>query len=90
MPNVIVHCSLSQQRGPKAARMYADAAASAPSAAPKTAGPNVVEPPTSSKAEEPSLASAESQRVMILRGGFSRFQQEYHVRPMAVSSKLRR
>ena len=86
MPNVIVHCSLSQQRGPKAARMYADAAARAPSAhaAPASAGPNVVVPPEKSSAENASAGSAESQRVMILRGGFSRFQELYRVRPVIV------
>ena len=79
VPTVIFHCTLSQQRGPTAARQYAAAVANSPpsSSAPKTVAPGVVEAPTESKPEAKELCGPEAQRVLVLRGGFSRFQQLY-------------
>ena len=57
---VIFHCHLSQQRGPKAAGQYAQARQAA--------------------LESGKLKEEESkQEVLVLRGGFSEFQDKYKV-----------
>lgn len=58
---VIFHCHLSQQRGPKAAGMYAKARQAA------------LDSGSLKQAAQPQ------QEVLVLRGGFSEFQDKYKV-----------
>ncbi|KAJ1971624.1 Cdc25 phosphatase Ibp1 [Dimargaris xerosporica] len=53
VPLIVVHCSYSQVRGPKSARMLKEAL------------------------EESAVPAAERARVVILRGGFSTWVQQY-------------
>ncbi|KIS65677.1 uncharacterized protein UMAG_11000 [Mycosarcoma maydis] len=59
---VIFHCHLSQQRGPKAAGQYAKARQAAID---------------SGKLPKPEETQQEQQEVLVLRGGFSEFQDKY-------------
>lgn len=75
---VIFHCALSQQRGPKAARKYAEAMAGGRI---ERTGPGIEQPPTLSKAEElPDATQTKEQQVLVLRGGFVQFADRYKVR----------
>lgn len=63
---VVFHCHLSQQRGPKAAGQYAQAY--------KSANQDLGDP----------------QEILVLRGGFSEFQDKFKVRnPAPLSPFLR-
>lgn len=69
---VIFHCHLSQQRGPKAAGQYAQARQAALE---------------TGKLEQDSADGAQpKQEVLVLRGGFSEFQDKYKVSRLASSS----
>ncbi|TKY86865.1 hypothetical protein EX895_004153 [Sporisorium graminicola] len=62
---VIFHCHLSQQRGPKAAGQYAQARQAA------------LESGKLPKKEDGETAGSQQQEVLVLRGGFSEFQDKY-------------
>ncbi|CBQ71564.1 conserved hypothetical protein [Sporisorium reilianum SRZ2] len=66
---VIFHCHLSQQRGPKAAGQYAQARQAA------------IE---SGKLPKEDEAAKPQQEVLVLRGGFSEFQDKYKKDPAVV------
>ncbi|GAA6057331.1 hypothetical protein JCM3770_001095 [Rhodotorula araucariae] len=90
VPTVIFHCSLSQVRGPKAARIYAEAmleaqaAKSAPppeSSAAAGAGPQDFSPnPYRQQHREGQ------QQVFVLRDGFSNWQGLYRADPLLVEN----
>lgn len=61
---MIFHCHLSQQRGPKAAGQYAQARQAAID---------------SGKLPKEAEPSTQPQQVLVLRGGFSEFQDKYKV-----------
>ncbi|GAA5874778.1 hypothetical protein JCM1840_000430 [Sporobolomyces johnsonii] len=99
VPKVIFHCSLSQVRGPKAARIYAEALAEAQAAKADPAPP--VAPSAASTTTEQSTAEASrtfspnpyvqgrtkgQQQVFVLRDGFSNWQGLYRNDPLLVEN----
>ncbi|GAA6033559.1 hypothetical protein JCM8097_001455 [Rhodosporidiobolus ruineniae] len=90
VPKVVFHCSLSQVRGPKTARIYAEAAAAAH--LPLTAAP------TSSSSTDPAEAAKHfspnpfegrkegEQEVLVLRDGFKNWQALYKNDPVLVEN----
>ncbi|GAA6011005.1 hypothetical protein JCM10207_005465 [Rhodosporidiobolus poonsookiae] len=101
VPNVVFHCSLSQVRGPKTARIYAEAADAARSpssaAAPsQPATPAAPSAPTQTSAEaartfsptpyEPAGQEDGKQQVWVLRDGFHGWQGLYRNDPILVEN----
>ncbi|BGP43895.1 Cdc25 phosphatase Ibp1 [Rhodotorula kratochvilovae] len=84
VPTVIFHCSLSQVRGPKAARIYADAMLEAQAAksapAPDASAPATAAPQDFSPNPYMQQRTEGQQQVYVLRDGFSNWQGLY--RPM--------
>ncbi|GAA5997508.1 uncharacterized protein JCM10292_000898 [Rhodotorula paludigena] len=99
VPKVIFHCSLSQVRGPKAARIYAEALAGA------QAANNVPVPDSSTSASSSTTAQSAAdaarifspnpyvqqheegkQQVFVLRDGFSNWQGLYRKDPLLVEN----
>jgi Cdc25 family phosphatase len=73
---VIFHCALSQQRGPFAARKYAERISSGSS------GDLLTNVSSATDAPLPETAMGK-QQVLVLRGGFIRFAESYKVRQYA-------
>ncbi|PWN18553.1 hypothetical protein BCV69DRAFT_273442 [Microstroma glucosiphilum] len=68
VPTVVFHCSLSQQRGPKAARIYSEARQAALAS-------SQVSPMTSKQSTAGDEQSG--QEIYVLRDGFANFGQVY-------------
>ncbi|KAL9937086.1 hypothetical protein V8E36_004321 [Tilletia maclaganii] len=71
VPKVIFHCHLSQQRGPKAARIYAEArkaAIESGSITPKTAGAD---------SADASASDSQQQSIVVLRDGAAGFIRQF-------------
>lgn len=99
VPKVVFHCSLSQVRGPKAARIYAEAlAASQPSVPALGSSASQSSASTAQGAAEsarnfspnPYLSTGQTggQEVLVLRDGFSNWQGLYRVRTLILRRLL--
>ncbi|KAK9898048.1 Rhodanese-like protein [Cystobasidium minutum MCA 4210] len=94
VPKVIFHCALSQVRGPKMARIYAEAAErhgnkvelAFEKETAKKDDEEAVE--QSSKVEDTTKQKPEKpeQEVIVLRGGFTRWQEKYKNDPQLVEN----
>jgi Cdc25 family phosphatase len=79
VPTVVFHCSLSQQRGPKAARIYSEARQAALASSPVPA--LVGKTDTSGDEQQDTGAGGVQggQEIYVLRDGFANFGQVYKV-----------
>lgn len=71
VPRVIFHCTLSQQRGPKAALTYAKR---------RQAEKVAATDPDAPQPEQPQ----DEQEILVLRGGFAEFQSAFKNDPLLV------
>ncbi|KAK0533386.1 Cdc25 phosphatase Ibp1 [Tilletia horrida] len=81
VPQVVFHCHLSQQRGPKAARIYAEARQQAlASGAIKPSSSSSSSPDAKASAAEPAQAQdpTPAQKVIVLRDGAAGFVRQFN------------
>ncbi|BGP28029.1 M-phase inducer phosphatase, protein tyrosine phosphatase [Rhodotorula toruloides] len=97
VPKVVFHCSLSQVRGPKAARIYADALAASQPPVPALDSSAVRSSDTITQdaanlarnfSPNPYLSAGQTgrQEVLVLRDGFSNWQGLYRNDPLLVAN----
>ncbi|GAA5838026.1 hypothetical protein JCM5353_003373, partial [Sporobolomyces roseus] len=89
VPKVIFHCTLSQVRGPKNARIYADAVASKQAQSNSTSTTASEETPVASDqsfSPNPYPNQAGKQQVLVLRDGFQNWQGLYRNDPKLVEN----
>lgn len=90
VPTVVFHCSLSQQRGPKAARIYSEARQAALASSQVSALTSSQQSSAGDEQDQEAGAggSQGGQEIYVLRDGFANFGQVYKVRRAMASGTI--